>query len=242
MFLKRLIATFCFLLFSIDALYANNTYFLPGDAFFYVRLNLQAANKLAGSESPILHYGSHWNGAAGCGYIGYQSIQINEMPAATKAAIVDAYKQFQDEINRDSSQRGKMSVFIYSTEYDWKKHGLGLQYNENWMKESVAFGVLRDHVRLESFVKHPNSVAQSWRDSTLVAPLPTKNPKLPKGHEQAWTKTPVSIDCSKCRFLIIPNRNFDSYVRPSNGLELIEISDGSLTHFVQTNGEWIPKS
>ena len=239
--LKHLIASFALLMAASQTLHANNTYFLPGDAFFYVRLDLEASQKLADSKSPILPYGSNWNGGFGCGHIGYQNIELTNMSDTTMKAIVNSYRKFQDEINRDANLRGKMSVFVYSKEYDWRKRGLGLQYNENWVPESVAFGASRDHVRLENFVAQPSSLMQSWRDSTLVAPLSTSNPKLPDGHKQAWTKTPVSIEGSKCRILIIPNRNFDSYVTPANGLELIEITDGTLTHFIRTNGEWKPK-
>ena len=236
--LKYLLATFTLLLTASQTLHANNTYFLPGDAFFYARLDLESAQKLADSESPILPYGSHSNGGFGCGYIGYKNIELAKMSDATKAAIVDAYRQFRDEVNGDANLGGKMSVFIYSKEYDWKKYGLGLQYNENWVAESVAFGVSRDHVRMENFVEQPSALMQNWRDSNLIAPLPTTNPKLPDGHKQAWTKTPISIDCSKCRILITPNRDFDSYVTPANGQELVEISDGKLTRFIRTNGEW----
>ena len=238
---KQLIASFALLIAVSQTLHANNTYFLPGDAFFYIRLDLEASLKLADSKSPILPYGSHWNGGFGCGHIGYQNIEFTNMSDATKKAFVDSYRKFQDDIDSDQNLGGKMSVFVYSKDYDWKKYGLGLQYNENWVSESVAFGAPRDHVRLENFVAQPSSLMQSWRDSTLVAPLPTSNPKLPDGHKQAWTKTPVSIDCSKCRILIIPNRNFDSHVAPSNGLELIEIADGASTQFTHTNGEWNPK-
>tara|TARA_R110002049_G_scaffold309081_1_gene516671 strand:+ start:1332 stop:2051 length:720 start_codon:yes stop_codon:yes gene_type:complete len=239
--MKHLTLSVALLVAGTQSLYANNTFFLPGDAYFYARLDLESAQKLADSESPILPYGSHRNGGFGCGYIGYQNIELANMSDATKAAIVDAYRQFQDEISGDANLGGKMSVFVYSKEYDWKKYGLGLQYNENWVAESVAFGASRDHVRLENFIEQPSSLMQSWRDSTLVAPLPTNNPKLPNGHKQAWTETPISIDCSKCRILIIPNRDFDSYVTPTNGQELVEISDGKLTRFTRTNGEWEPR-
>jgi len=221
---------------------ANNTYFLPGDAYFYIRLDLESAQQLTNSKSPILQYGSHWNGGYGCGQIGYQKIELTNMSADTKSAIVDTYRKFEKTVNDDPNlSGGQISVFVYSDEYDWGKFGLGLQYNENWVDESVAFGVSRDHVRLESFVTKPNSIMQNWRDSTLIAPLPAVCPTLPNGHKQAWTKTPVKIDLAKCKIVILPNRDFDSYVTPTNGLQLIEISDGKLTRFERTNGEWKPQ-
>lgn len=239
--MTRFTVSVAFVALAFSQALANNTSFLPGDAYFYTRFDLESARALADSESPILQYGNHWNGGYGCGFIGYDKLELTKMSAETKSAIVDAYQQFQDEIKEDPNLGGQMSVFIYSDEYDWNKFGLGLQYNENWVDESVAFGTSRDHVRLESFVEHPTAIMQNWRDSTLVAPLPTQNPKLPDGHKQAWTDTPVKIDAAKCRILIIPNRDFDSYVLPMNGLELIEITNGTLTRFHRTNGEWQPK-
>ncbi|MEM9409998.1 MAG: hypothetical protein AAGA30_02725, partial [Planctomycetota bacterium] len=41
---------------TCNILSANNTYFLPGDAFFYTRFDLESAKKLADYDSPILNY------------------------------------------------------------------------------------------------------------------------------------------------------------------------------------------
>lgn len=232
----RFAMTCIFVSFTCSLSLANNTYYLPGDAFFYARLDLESSRALAESESPILSYGNHWNGGYGCGYIGYQKIEFRQMADGTKKAIVEAYQHFEDEIKKDPNLNGKMSVFVYSRKYDWKKYGLGLQYNEEWVDESVAFGASREHVRLESFVKRPESLMRNWRDSTLVDPLPAQIAKLSTAETE--TGTSVRIDSSKCRMLIIPNRDFDSYVIPANGVELIEICAGKLSRYERKNGEW----
>jgi len=241
MILRRLVLLVALVTFFCSPVFAHNTRFLPGDAYFYARVDLESARALADSETPILQYGSHRNGGAGCGYIGYHELEFTGMSADTKTAIVDAYRQFRDEIESDADLLIQMSVFIYSAKYDWRKFGLGLQYNENWVDESVAFGAPRDHVRLESFVEEPTSIIRNWRDSTLVDPLPTENPSLEKVRKQAWATASVKIDAADCKILIIPNRDFDSYVSPVDGLQLIEIEDGILTCFRRANGKWESK-
>ncbi len=115
------------------------------------------------------------------------------------------------------------------------------EYNENWVDESIEFGAVREHLRLDSFAE--SSVTLNWRDSELVAPLPATCPPLPEGHEHAWTESPVEIESDKCQFLIIHHRDFDSVVEPAYELEMeiIEIADGKLTQYTKSNGEWQTK-
>lgn len=220
---------------------ANNTFFLPGDAYFFTRMDLADAKLLADAESPVFRYGSHYNGGVGCGYIGYQNLELTEMTDETKAAFIEAFNLVRTQIADDPNLGGKMSVFVYSKDYQWRTHGLALQFNEDWVAESVRFGAPRKHVRLESFVEMPSSIIKNWRDSNLVSSLNATCPKLPKGHRGAWTKSPVKIKSSKCRFLVIPHRDFDSVVQPANKQELIEISGGKLTQYIRSNGEWVAK-
>lgn len=219
---------------------ANNTFFLPGDAYFYTRLGSDEIEKLKGVDAPIFTYGSHWNGGFGCGFIGYQKLQILEIPAEVQAALKVAYEKFRSDISERDDLQGKMSVFIYSADYDWQKRGLGLQYNERWVDESVRFGFGRDHLRLESFVIAPNAIVRNWRDADLVSPLNAQCPVLPADHTQAWSKSPVEMEAKNAKLLIIPNRDFDDYVEtfPEEGLEVIEIADGKLTHFVSVDRRW----
>jgi len=223
--------------------FANNTHFLPGDAFFFARLDLQSARNLKGAESPILRYGSPFNAAAGCGYIGYEKIELTNMGAATKSALLDAFAQFENEPKPDGETNAQLSLFIYSKGYDWKKHSIGIQYNENWVDESLSFGTIQEHTRLGSFSEE--SIMVNWRDSALVDSLTAECPELPAGHGKefpmSWSQTPIRITADECVFIIIPNRNFASYVHPKNGLELIEILDGKLTFFRRDNHEWVPR-
>ena len=183
------------IVFSSTAL-GHNTYFLPGDAFFFTRVDQRVLTELESAESPVLQYGSPFNAGMGCGYIGYSTIQLEEMSDETKAALVKSYQQFETEIkdrllaesqpnsggfgSPETAARVEINVFVYSADYDWKEHGIGIQYNENWADESVAFGVKRKNTILSAF--SPYTVALNWRDAELVEPLGVECPELPKGH------------------------------------------------------------
>ena len=220
---------------------ANDTYYLPSDSFFYFRPNIGELNSFAETESPTVPYGSHWNAGFGCGHIGYKDLMLKNLSAESKAALIQAFKQLKPKVDADEKLGGRMSVFVYSKEYDWKRFEIALQYNESWVDESVSFGANREHVRLESFVQNPTSIMQNWRDSNLVQSLGADCPKLPEGHKQAWTKTPAAVDSDKVAFLIIAARNFDDYVAPKNCQTILEIFGGKLTKYKKINGEWHPE-
>ena len=225
----------------VQLAFGNNTYFLPGDAYFYTRMDLADTKELAKTESPAINYGSP-RGALfeyKCGYIGYQQLQLVGLSDESKEAFPKAFEMLRKEVESDPLLDGKMSVFVYSQRYDWKKHGVALQYNEDWVRQSVAFGASREHVRLESFGQQPTSIMQNWRDSNLVEPLNAECPKLPEGHRQAWTKSPVTADSANLQFLIIPGRNFDDFASPANETSILQISNGKLTKFSRVNGKWI---
>ncbi len=225
------------LTFAVSAT-ANNTFFLPGDAFFYTRLDRAATLRLAKSKFPIVTYGSKGNGAFLCGYIGHRKLLFQGMTRETKQAFVSVFDRLQTNIEQDPTAGGSMSVFIYSKSYDWKKYGLALQYNEDWVDESVRFGVPREHAWLGSFVEKASPMVRNWRDAELVAPLEAKCPLLPKRHGQGVPTSPIKVDADKCRFLVIPSRNFDAYAEPVDGLLVYEITDGEATPYVRTNGRW----
>ena len=172
---------------------AHNTYFLPGDAFFFSRLSLEDLQKLQNSDSPVLSCSLPFTGAAACGYIGYEKIELGDMDAKTKAALINSYRQFEKQIKAELEAQEKgsgdfrsddepvpeISVFIYSAGYDWKRYGISIQYNENWLEESIAFGTKHDHTLLNTFSSA--TVTNNWRDAKLVEPLGAQCPELPDG-------------------------------------------------------------
>ena len=238
-----LVILITFAMFAPSPSIANNTYFLPGDAFFFVRLNKGVAKQFGASDSTVLPYGNPFNGAAGCGYIGYEKIELTNLTPDVKQSISNAFSRLETEAMGDPKMDGNICMFIYSDKYDWKRFSIGMQYNENWADQAVTFGTIRDHTALACFSS--DSVMRNWRDSSLVSPLPADCPALPDGHGKdfpmPWTKTPVKIDANDCCFILLPNRDFDSYINPTNGINLIEIANGKVTNFEWDNGKWQSK-
>ena len=222
--------------------YGNNTRFLPGDAFYYIRLNLSEIQKIQNVESPLFSYGNHWNGGFGCGYWGFDELQLLQMPAETRRALLDTYRELQPEIEKNPNLLGKMSVFVYNEQYDWQKYGLGLQYNENWIDESVDLGMSRDYARLESFVEKSGSIIQNWKYSKDIPPLKVDLPERPREKKRSWTAHPVRLNCDQCQLLIIPDREFDHYVQPRDGSTVIRIVDGKRSVFRHLKGKWVVDS
>lgn len=217
---------------------ANNTRFLPGDAFFFSRLDQVQADSLGEIDSPLFQYGRHRDGGYGCGYIGFETLKIENMPEQARDAVGKAYKKFSPTLQEDALGRSCISVFVVNKDYDWKKLGLGFQYNENWADQSVEFGAKRDHVRLESFFDDADTVARNWRDSKRVDCLKAICPDIKSGREEGWSKTPVQVQWEDCQLLIIPNRKFNEYVNPEHGVELIQIVGSKYRHLIYEGSGW----
>jgi hypothetical protein len=236
---------FCVIVFSLSSasVLANNTRFLPGDAFFFTRLSKQEIIALQKTDSPTFEYGNHWNGCYGYGIIGYSTLRIKNFSVETRAALRDAFKRLETDLEKgsfDDPEKKLMSLFVYSKDYPWIKHGIALQYNEDWVEESTAFypnftndsSFIYNSLRLESFMGSKR-LLRNWRNSKIIKPLGATCPKLPKGHSGIWSKTPVEIDAAKCKFLIIPKRNFEDYLPNSLVADqrIIEILDGKLVEY-----------
>jgi len=127
---------------------ANNTYFLPGDAFFYLRLDEVEVAKLPQVKSPEFLYGNHWDGGYFCGYIGFKKLKILNMSQNMTKGLVKAFARFKSQLNPDGLSDKRISVFVYNKDYDWKKHGIGLQYNEKWTAETLRFCYNPDHAKV----------------------------------------------------------------------------------------------
>jgi len=250
-----ILKTTLFVLLLSSNAFGHNTYFLPGDAFFFSRLDSKGLQRMQTSESPILQYGLPSNGAMGCGYIGYEKIQLQEMDIKTKLALVESFRLFEKELKAgleldkkahsggfvsEAPPEPEINIFIYSTDYDWKQNGIAIQYNENWLDESIAFGTKREHTRLNVFSSA--SVTKNWRDANLIESLSAECPGLPDGNGKDFPtayEKPIRKLSSKCRFLIIPNRSFNTYApQPEDGVKLVEVFEGKITQLVRKNGEW----
>lgn len=229
---------------------ANNTLFLPGDCFFFTRLSMAEIESLSDTSSPKLVYRDHWNGGRGCGVFGLQFLEIVDMQDSEKSALKAAYQCLADilepELEFDDNSKPsfdgdkKISILICNDDYDWQRFGIGLQYNENWADQTVAFGAVRDHIVLESFIGTHESrgamfIEQNWRDSSLVPQLVAESPVLESG--KYVSRAPVKQRAPRL-FVVLPNRDFDSYFVPKEGARLCIIRDGSLHEYEFKQRKW----
>ena len=229
---------------------ANNTLFLPGDCFFFTRLSMSEIDSLSATTSPKFVYRGHWDGGRGCGVFGLEFLEIVDMPDTEKSALKAAYQsladilehelKFDDDLNRTLEGDKTISILIYNDDYDWQRFGIGLQYNEHWADQTVAFGAVRDHIVLESFIGTHESrgvsfIERNWRDSSLVPPLVAESPSLE--NVKYVSKAPVKQRAPRL-FVVLPNRDFDSYFVPKEGARLCIIRDGSLHEYEFKQRKW----
>ncbi len=241
-FLTGLLCVECL---SVTHCKANNTSFLPGDAFFYCRLDSDDIAALLKSDPAVFRYGNHWDGGFGCGFAGYARASAPDLPKSQKESLVRIYGRLKEFIEPDGHGDKKMSVFFYNSNYDWQKHGLGIQYNEDWVEETAAFGHSLDHLRLESFMQSgvdlttkASILEKAWRDSPRIGPLDATIPQLPpKPNPAESLKEPIVLG-SAFQIIVIPNRNFHDYWELSDGVVVAVLSEDGVAWFHVSAGEW----
>ena len=229
---------------------ANNTLFLPSDAFFFARLTSKEVDDLATQESPTLLYGNHWDGGRGCGVFGYSELKIVAMPEVEKTLLRKAFTLLQNNLdekfisNGSEETRPAINIFVYNADYDWKRFGIALQYNENWPDETVASGVThREHMVLESFILPEDGhvarlLERNWRDSKSVQKLDVQCAQRKDGSPNL--SEPVEMR-SKRSYIVLPNRKFSEYIYPKDGVHLCVISNEKIDHFVFEKQQWTAK-
>jgi hypothetical protein len=189
---------------------ANNTLFLPGDAFFHTVLTEDHLKELPAQENPRFGYGRPELGRAGCGYAGFAELEFTKMPRDFKANLRRAYYGLRKERSKivalvDDAKTAKppskfpyyprpdrpdrkvqqelngFSVFFYNESFDFTRHKLALRYNERWVEETEAFGYKREHIRLETFVFTRHAILEEWRDAKHVEALKVDCPEPSRG-------------------------------------------------------------
>ena len=244
--MKYCIVTLILLFALTNTTIAHNTYFLPGDAFFFINFRERDIDWLEKNKAPIFSYGSPRDSALGCGCLGYRDLQLNNLNDETRNLLIEAFNDFRGQMSKDRIHRERemCSLFVYSAGYDWKKHGLALQYNENWADECVEFGVNREHAVLSTFSDNGSDVVKNWRDSALITPLSAKCPVREDPETEIgfnyfpWVKTPVTVDCQDVCFLLIPHRQFADVINASDKQTVIQIRNRKKKTFKRINGSW----
>lgn len=79
--------------------YANNNYFIPGDAFFYFEIERAEWENFKNGETSILKYDRPDHlGFMLCGYAGYLNMDIAEIPAEFRDRLVQAVETMKKNL------------------------------------------------------------------------------------------------------------------------------------------------
>jgi len=236
-----LIATF----FAIDA-QANNNLFLPGDAFFHCVLNKVSAARLSKSsdEPRSFRYsneGAEFEGAF-CGFAGYGFANIEKVDDKFAKNLAKAYAQIREssgrrwhEIEVDGKTKlvesNPAHIFFYNADFDFKKHHIGLRYNEDWIAQVLKFGHSREHMRLCCFVGHKDAAAMSWRDADLVPGLSAVIPN--KAPERGRIPTePITIS-GNVKAIVLPPVSLSKYFASKESLSLFVVDSNGIKKYAR---------
>ena len=98
------------------------------------------------------------------------------------------------------------------TDFDFEKFEPFLKYNEDWIKETAAFGHAPEHVQLERFVA--DWYGWEWRDSAVVPALKGKIVKKTEDNfsSKGWIEIPTPV----CAVIFTPE-NLAKYKKREDG-------------------------
>lgn len=166
--------------------FANNSFFLPGDACFHTSLTKVQIESLKKAKTGERTFGYaimvNHGGGYFCGFAGYMNATIPAVDDKFMTNLEDCYKKIRQHYPRelveqaidaetDVVETNGINLVFYPADFDLEKHVIGLQYNENWIDEVVKFGHEREHCLLNSQVDDAEAVAEAWRDSPKVPEL-----------------------------------------------------------------------
>ncbi|QDU73103.1 hypothetical protein Pan97_00700 [Bremerella volcania] len=223
-----IVAASCFLLATPCS--ANNSYFIPGDAFFYCEIDQSEWKALQSGELSILDYDRPEEMSFSlCGYAGYKRLDLSNLSDKFRAQLIKAIasmkekyptkiveidhgepKFFGDPAGIERKETNKLRIFIYNSSFDFSQFRIGLKYNESWAETAVRLGFKRDHFRYDFFVPTPQGIAESWRMGSAVSPLKVQLPDSDRGYVTA----PMKIEPSKVTFLVCPPVSLNSLCFP----------------------------
>ena len=221
--------------------FANNNYFLPGDAFYYAEPNHEWFAKLDKTEKPILKYQrARGRGGRLCGYAGYDQLQLTNFTPEMRTNLLKAYEQLRNrypqQIDVHLSRKMKMengklvpageeeetrvehnlvSMLIYNRDFDLKEYEPMFRYNENWADAAAAFGHTRKHVEHDLFIEDAKSIIKDWRLGPLVKPLKYSAPQASEKNARL-KNVMISVDCNDIQILLFPTSNYEDIAFPED--------------------------
>ncbi len=262
---KTLCATFLVAVGFDGKLFANNNYFLPGDAFFHTTLTEKTVNRIIKEKNPTFEYVRPESLESYlCGYAGFRKLEFTDMSRAFKENLRMVYKELRKhypkrvEITpevKNEERDGKtvevrtgntirreingFSVLFYNSSFNFQRFRLALKYNEDWAKQTAAFGHRRDHVRFDYFVNHPDALMEEWRDAQLVKPLQAKCPSIRKDPSGKSNKEPIRVKKGVCA-IVFEKNTFRKYYQRAWFTTFYEVSETGVRVFTaNNNGRWV---
>lgn len=242
------------LLIFVSQAQASNNYFLPGDAFFHSILTLKSIKKSEQESEPIFDYVFVCKPAF-CGYAGYSRLKLDRQNQELARNIQKAYFQIRKSIPielegkniiplsatdkqlwkpENFHETNGLSIFFYNTDYDWQRRNIAIKYNEDWLGDLKLFGF--GGGRYCEFVSSADAVVAAWARGKNVPPLKVKIPDTEIEKFQT-VDTPMSAP-GPLKALILYNRAYKQYFNMKNGMELLEITNQGMTHYIIHRKEW----
>ena len=199
--------------------WANNSYFIPGDAFFYFEID-QAEWKAfkAGKQSIWKYDRPEHLSFTFCGYAGYENLDLGDLPDDFRKRFIESVdtmkKSFPTKIEerevpngfapglieKEQFELNKIRIFVFNKDFDFSRHRIGLKYNESWPDFAVKKGYEREHFRYDFFIATPQAIVESWRMGSEVPALQIEFPEDDKG----YVKKPIKFDADKFQLLVAP--------------------------------------
>ena len=235
------VAGICFLLATPCS--ANNSFFIPGDAFFYFEIDQSEWKALKSGELTIVDYDRPEEMSfTFCGYAGYKKLDLSSLSDQFRGQLIKSIASMKEkyptkivEIDHgepklfgapsgiEKKETNKLRIFVYNRSFDFSQFRIGLKYNESWADTAVRLGFKRDHFRYDFFVPTPQGIAESWRMGSAVSPLKVQFPDSDRG----YVTTPMRIDPSAVTFLICPPVSLTSLCFPprDSKLECFAVSE-----------------
>lgn len=236
--MKKIILFFGVCLCLSSQVFANNNFYIQGDAFFYFEIDNSEWKKIENSQLQIVEYDRpEILPFMLCGYAGYKKLDISKLPREYRTRITQAIEEMKQQYPTkiqtidhgkpkffgspagiEKKEINKIRIFVYHRDFDFSKYRIGLKYNESWPEAASAWGHSKEHFQYDFFVNTPKAITESWRFGSNVGPL-TK--KVPLRRED-----PLELDHSQVKFLIAPPIPLQSLCYPptKDSFECIVVS------------------
>lgn len=234
---------------------ANNSFFIPGDAFFYFEIDQSEWEDLKSGGFKIANYDRPEEMSFTlCGYAGYQKLDLSSLSNQFQGRLIQAIASMKEkyptqfvEVDHgepklfaapsgiEKRELNKIRVFVYNSSHDFSRLRIALKYNESWADTAVRLGFKRDHFRYDFFVPTPEGIAESWRMGSDVSALKVQLPDSNRG----YVTDPMKIDSSQVTVLICPPVALHSLCFPSRDtkLECFAVSDNGTVSLVNNRSK-----